>query len=483
MRFVPAESLVPGMVMGRDIISTTAAFMLKKGTVLTEKYIEYIKEKGYLGTYISDRTSDDIVYEEIVDQRTFRNGLEAVENQNVGAIVNVATDIVADITSKKDLSVDLLDLRSYDDYTYHHSVNVAVYAVAVGKKYGLKDDELKLLSQAGLCHDLGKSRISEDIVNKPGKLTDEEYKEIQNHPRYSFDILADNNEVSSVVRQAVLYHHENENGTGYPTGKDTHEIPLFAKIIHCVDVYDALTSKRPYKDPFAPADAFTYINNGKGILFDPKIVDIMSAVIPAYPPGIDVVLSNGETALVVAHTDDAFRPILKIHGSEQQVNLALDKNYKDIYITESSIMPQDYVGEIETLNEDRSAVRKRNANILVVDDQVKAVLQIRDALYNEKYSLITLNSGVDAVKFIENNSAPDLIIMAIEMPILDGVTAAKLMRNLKPDLCPIIFMSSNSSVETILKVKKLGKADFILKPINPIYLKERILVALKESTD
>lgn len=205
MRFVQIDVLQPGMVVGRDIYNITQSSMLRRGVTLTEKYIEYLKEKGYIGAYISDVFSEDIDIEETIEQSTFQAGAVAVKENNVDAIAGVAVDIVSQMSQASRISVDLLDLRAYDDYTYHHSVNVAVYAVAVGKRMGLSDEKLTLLAQAGVCHDLGKSRIPEEILNKPSRLTDEEYRVIKEHPKYSYDILSQNNDVPAIVKQAVFF--------------------------------------------------------------------------------------------------------------------------------------------------------------------------------------------------------------------------------------------------------------------------------------
>ena len=317
MRFVPSEALQPGMVVARDIWGPTPAAILKKGIELTPKSIRFLNEKGYLGVYISDHLSEDVDIEEIVDQQLVRDGLMAVEQKNIGQIMNVAMELVANIFESEKVSVDLFDLRSYDDYTYHHSVNVGVYCAAVGRKMGLPQEEVVLLSLAAICHDLGKRDIDEAIIKKSGKLTDAEFEEVKKHPQYSSEILRSDPSIPLSVIQGVLMHHENENGSGYPYGKKGDEIPMFAKIIHVLDVYDALTSKRPYKNPFAPSDAFEYIQNNRGQLFDRDVVEAMIEVVPAYPPGIDVTLSNGEKALVMAHTFNALRPKVKILESEK----------------------------------------------------------------------------------------------------------------------------------------------------------------------
>ena len=140
MRFVPVDSLQAGMILGRDIISNAKSFMLKRGITLTDSYIKYLQLNGYFGAYISDMTSEDVIFEEIIDHETVQKGIDAVASQNIGAIINVSADMVSQVSKKTDISVDLFDLRSFDDYTFHHSVNVAVYAAAVGKKMNLSEE-------------------------------------------------------------------------------------------------------------------------------------------------------------------------------------------------------------------------------------------------------------------------------------------------------------------------------------------------------
>lgn len=479
MRFVPSEELKLGTVIGRDIIFTARkTAMLKKGTVLNERYIEYLQDKGYLGAYVSDDLSNDVQLEETVDQEIFQEGVEAVMDENIEDMLEVSSDIVTDILNKREICTDLIDLRSFDDYTYHHSVNVAVYAVLVGKQMGLKIDDLNLICQAGLLHDLGKSKIPEEILNKPGKLTDDEYKVIQQHAQYSFDIISESFEVSSVVKQAVLCHHENENGSGYPNGKEGSEISILSKIIHAVDVYDALTSKRPYKEPYEPANAFEYMKSGKGIQFNESVVDALIEVIPPYPAGIDIYLSDGQRALVIDHSQNKMRPIIRIVATGETVNLATDDNYKDIKIERSGLIPiGEDQGKIHDLNESRSAVKLLKKKIYIIDPNRKSRMQIESILENDAH-LCVFDSAFDALGYAKENGAPDLVITEVTMPVMDGITATTKMREATNSTFPIIFITGDNSANTILKARALKKTDYILKPANPVYIKERTYHAL-----
>ena len=160
MRFVQADKLEPGMVLGRSIIGMKkTGMMLSKGMTLNESYIAHIQQHGYLGVYIKDDVSKEVEVQDVIDDKLISEGIEAVFQSDIGALTNVATKMIQQISQKNAVKVDLFDLRSYDDYTYHHSVNVAVYASVIGRKMGLSYEDLELLSMAALSHDLGKSRF------------------------------------------------------------------------------------------------------------------------------------------------------------------------------------------------------------------------------------------------------------------------------------------------------------------------------------
>ncbi|MBO4373490.1 MAG: response regulator [Lachnospiraceae bacterium] len=479
MRFVSVNELEPGMILARKIIDRRVN-MLQKGVVLSAVNIERLKTNGYLGAYITDSISEDIEIEETISDKTMEDGIEAVANADIGSIIEVAKEMVEDISELKRISVDMLDLRSFDDYTYHHSVNVAIYAVAVATKMGLSEEKIQEIAVAALCHDLGKTRIDVAIINKKGRLDDDEFAEIRRHPQYSYDILYDNTMISSAVRQAVICHHENENGSGYPYGKESDEIPLAAKIIHAVDVYDALTSRRSYKEPYSPVDALEYIIGGQNILFDKNVVDVMRTVIPAYPPGMDVILSTGQRAVVCAHTTTAQRPVIRIYETGKEVDLSRDPDYSTVFIAASGMLLQVSTG-VEELNENRGKSDKKK-KVLVIDDSGISRGQTKAALENE-YDVTALESGIACLNYIKAKGLPDLIIMDIDMPMMDGVTTIEKIHDNESADIKILFLTAIADRDTVIRCRKAGALDYILKPVNPIYLRERVAIALDKNLD
>lgn len=171
-------------------------------------------------------------------------------------------------------------LDSRDPYTLNHSMNVAKYALLIAEKMGLPKEDCEIIRQGALLHDIGKIGIPEQILLKKGKLADEEYETIKLHPTIGYDMIKHVGEFSqNGVLDIVLHHHERFDGKGYPKRLKGHEIPLFARIVAVADTYDAMTSKRVYRDALDQNTALREIRKGKGTQFDPEIADVFDEAI------------------------------------------------------------------------------------------------------------------------------------------------------------------------------------------------------------
>ncbi|TVM30361.1 HD-GYP domain-containing protein [Oceanidesulfovibrio marinus] len=206
--------------------------------------------------------------------------------------------VIDSVVRNEDAMVSLTKLRSFDEYSYTHSINVAVLAVAFGKNLGLPRDRLRALGSAGIFHDLGKSRIPEAILNKPGKLTAEEFEVMKSHPKFGFELLVQQGSASDQVLLGVLQHHEKFNGKGYPGGVSGNAISLLARIIAVADVYDALTSERVYKKGMMPYKALSLMYTMRGEDFHIGYVERFIKSMGIYPVGSFVRLSTREYAVV-----------------------------------------------------------------------------------------------------------------------------------------------------------------------------------------
>ncbi|MBR3697336.1 MAG: HD-GYP domain-containing protein [Clostridia bacterium] len=172
----------------------------------------------------------------------------------------------------------LYAVEAKDSYTRGHSDRVSEYSVLIGKYLSLSEEELNILRIGGIFHDIGKIGISDQILKKKGKLTDEEYLEIKNHPNIGKNILS-NSTIFKDIIPIVLHHHERFDGTGYPSNLKGEEIPYLARITSIADSFDAMTSNRPYRTVLSLEQARSEIEKNSGTQFDPKIVKVFLEVL------------------------------------------------------------------------------------------------------------------------------------------------------------------------------------------------------------
>lgn len=332
MRYIPIEAVTSGMIVGKDIYDAYDSILLCQGKRLSDLNVTRLREQGYSGIYIQDNLTRDIRIDDIMSPEIRTEACQSIRNFDLDEAKRVADSIVKCILEAESVSIDMVDLKTFDSYTYQHSVNVAVLATIVGMGMGFSEEKLKELCIAGMFHDMGKRMVPPEILNKPAKLTAEEYEIIKMHPQKSYDMLADRFELSSDVRMGVLCHHENEDGSGYPRGLKGKKINIFAKILHVVDVYDALTSKRSYKKAYACSEALEYLMGGIEKLFDKKTVDVFMQYVPIYPKGMQVLLSDGRKGVIVRNNClSILRPVVRM-GDGFDIDLTDMRRYSTLTI-------------------------------------------------------------------------------------------------------------------------------------------------------
>lgn len=316
MKYVKTENLTPNMILANTLYDDNEHILLKANKALSKYHIQRIQQLNFDGLYIFE-DNDIMQHEPIISEKTRIAALKNLKRLNIDDCIYVANNIVDEVKSSNSIILQTINLSSYDNYTYTHSINVDILSVVLGVALGLKDNELKMLSQAALLHDIGKTCVPIDILNKPGKLTDEEYDIIKEHTSHGYYMLCENPDLSSVTRNAIYSHHENEDGSGYPRGITGDKIHKFAKIIHIADVYDALTAKRVYKDAMNPADALEYLMSQAGRMFDKDYVEVFTKYVAPYPVGTYVKLSNNECGIVIKNNDDILsRPVIKLDNHQ-----------------------------------------------------------------------------------------------------------------------------------------------------------------------
>ncbi|MGI6160686.1 MAG: HD-GYP domain-containing protein [Christensenellales bacterium] len=353
MRFIPIRKLREGDILACDIIMDKTRTMLRTGVRLSQQNITRLREIGFCGAYIKDELSEGICVNSVVEEQLKHHAMAEVEKLFAGAIdlgraskpdtANIhiiAKEMVSQVLEKKHLVVNIINLRSYDDYTFSHCVNVAVIAAVIGAALGLDKNELCSLSVGALLHDIGKMMVPKEIINKKGRLTGEEYAVMKQHCRLGYEYLSPLDSLSDAARLSSLIHHEYFNGTGYPNKLSGNDIHLFGRIICVSDIFDTLTSDRPYRKALNASDAMEYIMSGYGTMFEPAIVDAFTRKIAPYPVGSLIRLSTGDTAIVVENFESAgLRPKVRIirdnKPTSNQLDLLHDINARNITIQET----------------------------------------------------------------------------------------------------------------------------------------------------
>lgn len=348
---ISVGNLESGMVTADNVIEPgTERILLFKDTVLDsvmifnlkERYnVDYVYIKSDVGIDFAHQMRAEIdVHESLNTLRGIFGsdndepikGLSAEAAQQIN---EVAGKIIESLYADDNILVKMHQLQSFDDYTYKHCLRVAMMSAAIAKQLQLKRSEMRDLCEAALLHDIGKRMISINIIRKPGKLTDEEFEEIKKHPQYGYYLLKKNGTYPDTVMNAVLMHQEKFDGTGYPLGLSGNQISLIARIITVADVYDALTSNRPYRQPWSVAEAEEFMMGGSGTHFDYDIITAFLAAFAPYPIGEKVLLSDGREGIVVNNTANVLRPIVLVQDKRQKefVDLYNDFKYLNLTIT------------------------------------------------------------------------------------------------------------------------------------------------------
>lgn len=368
MIIVNVEKAREGMQLAENVCTTTATeykVLLKKGMFLSSQMIEMLKEKGIKSIKIVSGGIDDAVgleskktAKELEEERRnerISNALTTLDeifdcNEEikelsqtaVKKVDSIADDIMNDIANDTSfLGNQMIALQNYDDYTYKHCLRVSMMAASVSAELNLSPEETKEVVVSGLLHDIGKSNIDHDIIIKPGKLTDEEFDEIKRHPLIGYNILKNSGEYNSNVMSGVLFHQEKYDGSGYPTGLAGEKIPLIARILTVCDVFDALTSNRPYRKPWSVAETEEYILGGCDQHFDYEVTKAFLRAFNPYPVGTMVLLSDGRHGVVIRHNENVLRPVVRIMGKFAGEELDLMNDFRFLTISVKGLYSGD----------------------------------------------------------------------------------------------------------------------------------------------
>jgi putative nucleotidyltransferase with HDIG domain len=308
--------LKEGMILSGILYDEKGIMLWPAKKPLTTNFIFKLKindiKKVY---YVPPKYKDTFANNPVISPQTQEYAVQAIEEIahqiNYGKFPDFNTAratierFFEDIKSRPTGFLNLMTLKNYDSYTYNHSINVGILAMFLTKKLGFNDFFIQETGLGGFLHDIGKLKISQKIVNKNGILTEEEFNIMKEHPIFGFNLIRDEKSFSNYVKKMVLLHHERWDGSGYPMKLKAESIGNFSAIVAVCDVYDALTTERPYKNSYTVNDALIYIMRNTLYHFNPyvsqrfineiaKMYDLGSF----YPAGAFVQLNTGEIGLI-----------------------------------------------------------------------------------------------------------------------------------------------------------------------------------------
>lgn len=361
-RPMKTRQLSPGMVIDQTVTDKSGKALIERGAILDDFHIEGLLRYGIMEIYIREGQDDADDEKEIIIpasvqkvisserkadlnhvhikesvKKRVSEGIQYLYNNASSPEFTEASKAIADelmnaINENDSLAVDISALKVSDEYTFKHSVDVSTMAMIIAKKYGLDAKSIREIGITGLLHDMGKSKIPNEILNKPAKLTPDEFEVMKQHSAYGYHILKEKNEFDNNILLGVLQHHEKLDGTGYPIGASKDKIHIYAKIISVADIYDALVTARPYKIGFSPRDAVEMIMSMTSQLDIDVMKSFLNSVI-LYPVDSIVTLSNGEKAKVVSNDMNyILRPTVVGIKTGKVYRLAEDVNCASILI-------------------------------------------------------------------------------------------------------------------------------------------------------
>lgn len=342
MRYVPIYCLHDGMKLGRNIYSSDGITLLSKDVRLTDEYIKSLEKLGVNGVYIEDNVSHDIAIKSIISDELRVQAIKSIKgiyndpdnvSNSITTVESMAKSIIGEILNNKNIMINMVDIKTFDDYMYSHSVNVAVLSSVIGMAMHLENSKIEKLTASALLHDIGKVFIPKSIINKNERLTDEEEKLYKSHTEKGYRYIKQHYNIPVTTYVGILQHHERYDGYGYPDGKRGEEISKFGRILSVCDAYDNLVSEKPNKKAYLPSDAIEYIMANNGQIFDPKVVKVFLKRVAPYPLGTIIKLSNGEKAIVIGNNEEcSTRPMVRNIETNTVYDLTFDTKLKNVTI-------------------------------------------------------------------------------------------------------------------------------------------------------
>jgi len=340
---ISVDSCKPGMRTAEAIVNKYGGVIIYENTTLDEHIIERLKNMGFqiIPVYeesmksVSGADSDwaitgdgysfNVKYEQ--DVHTIKKTLADIsmgKRLNKEVTDRIVDSIVRRPQQNRNIVNAVMQIRSIDEYTYYHCLNVSMLSMMIARWMKFDEAMVRKCTEAGLLHDVGKAMIPPEIINKPGKLTAEEFELMKRHSEYGYMIVTQDRKTDHQVAMAVLTHHEKEDGSGYPLGLKGDKIDIIAKIVAVSDIFDAMTADRVYKSKDTPFKVFELMQHESFGVLDPVVLNAFLTNMNHYYIGSRVRLSTGETAEVVfMNRMDFSKPVVR--AGDRFIDLAVTK--------------------------------------------------------------------------------------------------------------------------------------------------------------
>ena len=334
MRYMTLKNIKVGMQMAKPLIDENGNILLKAGNQVSSAVLNRIQSMDVQGLYINDEISNGIEVEDLIRYNLKSDAFKALISKNIKQSIVLAKEIVEDLRKSDSSQVNLIDIKNNKNFPQKHCVSVCIYSVIIGMAMKLNVEQLNNLAVAAMLHDIAKFDLPDKLLYKPAPLSPAEQKIMKELPKVSYEKLSLFTEISSQTRHAILLHHENEDGSGYPFGKKGNEIHLLAKIVHVANSFDSLISPT-FKTPTSIPDAVEYIMGAAGTIFNKEVVDAFVSKFALYPVGTQVKLSNGEVGIIASNEHNNLRPVIRLLNEKLNyplIDLSDNKSYLNVTI-------------------------------------------------------------------------------------------------------------------------------------------------------
>lgn len=328
---IPLFRVHVGMKVAHNVYSELGNLLVNKDIIIDFRHLKKLRSLGIqsIDVYLDENRDEldlqSIGYMAVLEEvRKFLNRIKSGEKIELTTLTDIVQGVKT-IRRNEDILMCLNENLDSQYYAFSHTLNVALLAMMIGKWLILPERKITHLVYAGILHDIGKMRIDPEIMNKPEKLTDEEFEQVKQHPALGYKLLDELKFLSKDIKYGVLLHHEREDGSGYPLGCKGDQIPEVAKIIAIADIYDAMTSKRVYSQEKSPFSVFKFMEEQSYSRLDLNITRTLLSKMANLYVGKWVILNNGESGeIVFINPNQISSPIVRT--SNRFIDLSMESN-------------------------------------------------------------------------------------------------------------------------------------------------------------